>query len=66
MNRWRILILLIIILLLALAQPRRSWRTLERYWLRRNWILTVLVTVVLLYLLYGLDTFYRQGGFGAY
>ncbi len=66
MNRWRILLLLIVILALALAQPKRSWTTLEKYWGQRNWILSVVVAVVVLYLLYGLYSFYRQGGLGAY
>ncbi len=64
MSSRRVLIYLVIALLIfAAMHPRETWRQAQQVWSQRNYILTVLVTTVVIYLIYGLYQMYQQGYF---
>ena len=64
MSSRRILIYLVIILLmLAATRPRETWRQAQQMWSQRNYVLAVLATTIIVYLVYGLYQMYRQGYF---
>jgi hypothetical protein len=62
MNTRRLLFWLVLIGALFLLRPRATWRETRRIWSQRNLILGVLVTVIAIYLFYGIYSLYRQGG----
>jgi len=61
MNSLRFLLLLILFGVLVLYRGRAVWRQLGRAWARRDYVLKVLVTVLGIYLLYGLYGMYQRG-----
>jgi hypothetical protein len=62
MSSRRILIyLLIIIALLTLTRPSAAWAEAKRIWSQRNWMLGVIATVLLIYLVYGIVQLIRSG-----
>ena len=60
-SRRILLYLLIIIALLALTRPGAAWAEAKRIWAQRNWMLGVIATVLLIYLVYGLIRLIRSG-----
>lgn len=62
MNTKRIFLWLILLAVLILVRPSSTWREAQRIWRQRNWILGVLVTLIAVYVIYGLFSLYRQGG----
>lgn len=66
MNTKRIFFWLVLIGLLFLLRPGDTWRETQRIWRQRNLILGVLVTVIVIYLIYGAYSLYRQGGMFAW
>lgn len=61
MKGLRIFLLLVILALIVLYRPLGVWAQLKRLWARGDYVLGVLVTAVLFYLLYGLYTMYQRG-----
>lgn len=61
MNK-RIFLWLIVLAILILLRPSSTWREAQRVWSQRNIILGVLVTLIAVYVIYGLVSLYRQGG----
>jgi hypothetical protein len=61
MNSLRILLLLIIVVILMLTRGQDLWRQMRRAWARRDYVLKVVVTVLGIYLLYGLYGMYQRG-----
>ena len=62
MNTKRIFLWLILLAILILLRPTSTWREAQRIWRQRNWILAVSVTLIAVYVFYGLLSLYRQGG----
>jgi succinate dehydrogenase hydrophobic anchor subunit len=59
----RLLLVLVLVTLVVLLKPRVVWQEFSRMWAQRETILRLLVTVVGLYLLYGLYTIWSTGVF---
>lgn len=64
MTSRRILIYLVIALLIVAAmRPRAAWQQMQQIWSQRNYVMAIVVTTIVIYLLYGLIQMYRQGYF---
>jgi hypothetical protein len=64
MSSRRILIYLVIaFLVLAAMRPRETWRQAQQMWSQRGYLMAVLVTTIVIYLVYGLYQMYQQGYF---
>jgi hypothetical protein len=61
MKGLRIFLLLLIIVVLVLSRPRAVWAQVQQLRARGNYVLGVLVSAVIFYLLYGLYTMYQRG-----
>jgi hypothetical protein len=61
MNSLRFLLLVMLLMVVMLYQGRAVWRQVRRAWARRDYVLKVLVTVLGIYLLYGLYGMYQRG-----
>lgn len=62
MNTRRLFFWLILLAILVLLRPTSTWREAQRIWRQRNIILAVLVTLIAIYVIYGIFSLYRQGG----
>lgn len=62
MNTNRLLFWLILLAALLLLRPVATWREAQRIWQQRNLILGVSVTLITLYVIYGIFSLYRRGG----
>jgi hypothetical protein len=60
-SRRILLYLLIILVLLTLTRPSAAWAEAKRIWVQRNWMLGVIATVILIYLVYGIVQLIRSG-----
>lgn len=64
MSSRRILIYLVIaLLILAAMRPRETWRQAQQMWSQRNYVMAIVVTTIVVYLIYGLYQMYQQGYF---
>lgn len=61
MKGLRIVLLLLILVIIVLYRPLGVWAQLKRLRERGNYVLGVLVSAVIFYLLYGLYTMYERG-----
>lgn len=60
-SRRILLYLLIILALLTLSRPSTAWAEAKRMWAQRNWMLGVIATALLIYLVYGIVRLIRSG-----
>lgn len=61
MKGLRILLLFLVLVILVLYRPLGVWEQIQRLRARSNYVLGVLVSAVIFYLLYGLYTMYQRG-----
>lgn len=59
----RLLLVLLLVIIVVVLKPKIVWQEFNRMWSQRETILRLLVTVVGLYLLYGLYTIWSTGVF---
>lgn len=57
----RIIYLLLILLVVVVLRPGTAWREGKRIWGERDRFLRVIVTVLIIYLIYGVYSLYQNG-----